>query len=469
MGSSIQAFQDWEANPHDQWTRRWVSRLVLLIYCILLFEGVFRKWLFPAVHQYFVFLRDPFILLIYFLAWKKAFAKGYPKELKVGMYVAFLSLFLVLFQDLSFGKIVIFGYGWRNYFLPIALPFIMREMLGEKDLLGVVKVSMILSIPVAFLSVMQSISSPDDPINQGFGGAIGAVFKALPVGFGFYRTQGLFTSIAGQVMMIGSCAAMVLAMWVLPPARRPSGMGLLVASTIAIFAMLGVSGSRTAFVVIFLILGLTILSSIFWLRKQIAAKAFFFPIIMAVLGGLIIMYYFNAQFEALAWRVKTLEKAETGMWGVWEIALRIVSDMNIVSWAFENLPLWGYGLGSATNAGYITGVNEAVVEGEWGRNMVDLGPLLGTAFIFFRWLLLYRVFKDAIHAVRMTNNPLPVFFASFISFTLFNGYLTAQNTVSGYGWLFTGFALVSSNVDHISSFQPPPQEKPLNQRPLNTR
>ena len=431
----------------DSGTRTWVARLTILIYALLVFEGVLRKWIFPTVHQYIIFIRDPFILWIYFIAWKKAFVRGYPREMKFGLWIAFVSLFLILFQEFSFGQLIIFGYGWRNYFLPLALPFILRETLRERDLNLIIKLSLYLTVPIAFLSVVQSISSPDDPINVGFGGDLGSIFRALPVGLGFYRTQGLFTSILGQVMMIGSCGAMALGVWMLPSQRRPMGYAMLFMSTLSIFAMLGVSGSRTAFVVVFLVVGLTILAGVLWLRRNMALKAVTIPLTLVLCGGFVIMSFFTSQFEALAYRVKALETAQTGVWGFGEVFLRTFQDLAVVSWAFENLPLWGTGLGSATNAGYITGVSTVAVEGEWGRNLVDLGPLLGILFILFRWTLLYRVFKDAIHAVRVTNNPLPLFFAAFISFTLFNGYLTAQNTVSGYGWLFTGFALASSRLE----------------------
>jgi hypothetical protein len=48
---------------HDQRRRR-LSRLVFLLYVLLLAEGPLRKWVFPGASNALVFLRDPVMLLI---------------------------------------------------------------------------------------------------------------------------------------------------------------------------------------------------------------------------------------------------------------------------------------------------------------------------------------------------------------------------------------------------------------------
>src|SRR5262245_66481114 len=50
--------------------RRRVVGLVLLVYLLLIFEGSLRKWLLPQLSLYIFFIRDPFVLIAYLLAFR---------------------------------------------------------------------------------------------------------------------------------------------------------------------------------------------------------------------------------------------------------------------------------------------------------------------------------------------------------------------------------------------------------------
>ena len=50
---------------------RLLVRVAFLLFVALIIEGIARKWMFPAQHQYFYFFRDPIVLGFYFLALSK--------------------------------------------------------------------------------------------------------------------------------------------------------------------------------------------------------------------------------------------------------------------------------------------------------------------------------------------------------------------------------------------------------------
>ncbi|MBF0502010.1 MAG: hypothetical protein HQM09_17860 [Candidatus Riflebacteria bacterium] len=258
------------------------------------------------------------------------------------------------------------------------------------------------------------------------------------------RAQGTFTSITGQVMFIGSSLAMLLSSWILPPKERPVGRIVLVLASVAIISMIGVSGSRSAFVLAFIVLLFTQLSSLFWLRRRESMRAFVFPILIVMVGAWIIVSFYTTQFETLAARVVSLSSENTGYLSIGEIVLRPWGDIEGAWYAMFIAPVFGYGLGTGGNAGM--GFGGVIAEGEWSRHIIDLGPFLGLAFIVLRVAFVWVMGREAVFATRSSNNPLPLYLFGFVAVVMFNGQLIGQGAGNGYGWIFSGLCMASSKI-----------------------
>src|SRR5271156_3842945 len=98
--------------------RRIIVIIVFIVYWLLIFEGVLRKWALPGFQKILFFIRDPFVLTIYLLAFKY---KMWPKSLPIlitGLILAGVFFMLTMIQMMgSDVSPIIFLYGWRNYFL----------------------------------------------------------------------------------------------------------------------------------------------------------------------------------------------------------------------------------------------------------------------------------------------------------------------------------------------------------------
>src|SRR3954470_23434836 len=108
--------QDTPENP----TIKNIRRLIWLYFWLLLIEGALRKWVVPQLSNPLLIIRDPVVLLIYWLAFR---ARVFPRNAWIFSLaiIGFLSLavsFLALWPYLPPSRIVLVsGFGFRANFL----------------------------------------------------------------------------------------------------------------------------------------------------------------------------------------------------------------------------------------------------------------------------------------------------------------------------------------------------------------
>ena len=119
-----------QVNPVRQW--------IFVYFFLLIFEGVFRKWVFggiPSISLPLVIIRDPVAVIIYYFAWK---AKVIPKNVRsislLGLSAFSLLGALQVLANPGLNFLVVL-YGIRTYWLHVPLIFIIAEALDREDLL----------------------------------------------------------------------------------------------------------------------------------------------------------------------------------------------------------------------------------------------------------------------------------------------------------------------------------------------
>lgn len=428
-------------NNHQKLARKQIIMLVFVVYWLLIFEGALRKWVLPQFNQIIFFIRDPFVLTIYWLAWKH---KLWPRKsllLVVGVFLAYLSAILLCLQVMLAEHSFVFGfYGWRNYFLYIPLAFIIGSQFDRDDLNRLLKQTLIISIPIAILVVFQSLAPPYAVINRG----ISADYAFTPLAGGVLRTQGTFTSTLGQTMFIGSIVAMLLSTLVLPTKERIAlGIPLYVA-TFAVVTNLVVSGSRGAFIMAFTLIFATIASSIFLKSFQQSSKLIIMLAFILLAGAVASQTVFYDQFNAL---VNRAEGAAQGDAIGSDMLARVLSGFTKFLSISSLVPITGIGLGLGGNARTKLGVElPFYIEDDLSRNIVELGPFIGLAYILLRFAIAIWLFKNALKALFCSNTLLPVLLTTFTAIIFINGILTGHGSVNGYGWLFLGFSIAANNL-----------------------
>ena len=426
--------------PSPDSTASRIKQLIWLYFWLLIFEGVLRKWLLPSLSTPLLIIRDPMVLLIYYLAYQS------QKMPRSGFILWILGLgFLDLLASFAGqGNLKVTLYGLRTDFLHLPLIFLMGEVLTLADVKKIGKWVLLLSVPMALLAFEQFRSSPDARINAGAGGEIGAQLFAAS---GKIRPAGTFSFVNGMVCFLDFVAAFVLfdflqkkqySRWIAYPALLALGLSL------------GVSGSRSAVLTVSLVLASAVVACLFQGRFFSSALK---PV-LAIYAVFLVLSFSPIFKEGLL----VQHERFTGSGGFREGILdRFVSDLSLGFQAASVAPVLGFGLGIGTNAGagIMTGArNFLLAEGEWARVVMESGPLLGFAFIGLRLAILIYLLRQSIRALNR-GILLPSLFFGVVGVDWLTGQFS-QPTAMGFLVFGSGLCLAAAHETGAPAAEPPP-------------
>jgi hypothetical protein len=434
--------------------RRQIVRLVMLIYLLLIFEGALRKWVLASYGQILFFVRDPFVLGVYWLALKHSLYPKGSRLLIAGLGFGCIGFLIITLQAIGVASgidqwPILALYGWRNYFLYIPLPFIVGQALGARDVERIIKMTLVLAVPIALLVLIQFRSSPEAPINIGFGVSIEQQYHGLGLDADHTRPMGTYTSDVGQNQFDVCGMAMLLSLWVLPAARRFVKSWQLLVATCALLTCLAVSGSRGAMIGSGLVAATALASSVVLKGSGVSARAILLPTM--IVGVAVVAYplVFPDGYEAFVNRWNGAAAVESQAFGLGVFGRALYSFVDFLG-LMGDAPIFGYGLGLAGNASLTLGVTipgfNGWAESDWARHIVDLGPIFGVAFILYRVTLVTWLGLACLRSARSSGSPLPLLLYAYVAVGLLYGELTGHGTINGYDWLFAGLCLAASRT-----------------------
>lgn len=426
---------------------------MFVIYLLAIFEGALRKWVAPELSQYIFFIRDPFAILAYLLAFNHRLWPRRSLPLKIGLMLAATGALIALLQITLSGfdgmQILLAGYGWRNYFLYLPLAFLVGEQFTRRDVVRLCRLTLWLALPVAFLIALQFAAAPNAPINVGIATDTAAQFRGLGLDGDHTRPMGTFTSAAGQTMFVSSAFAFLLALMIMPAKRRPIGLVTVLVGAVSVLSAIALGGSRYAFIHCGLSVVLAMLLGIFIKGTLTKSRAVLIPLALAVTAGMLYPIVFPEGFSAITSRWNNAAEVETAQFGNSGVVGRALNDtVNFVD-LLHVAPALGYGLGFGGNASTSLGATIEgatpleLAESDWARHIVDLGPLFGCAFIACRIAFVLWLGKLVLQASRRSSDPIPALLFTFISSELFYGQVTGHGTINIYVWLYTGLCLAA--------------------------
>lgn len=432
--------------------RRFVA-IVVLIYLLAIVEGVLRKWLLPSYSQYLFFIRDPFVILAYFVAWQGHLIPRRGVWFRALVALAVFGALIAMVQALATGfanqQLILLAYGWRNYFLYGPLAILIGTQFGREDLQRVFRWSLLLAIPIAVLMVMQFRADPRAPINVGISEDKNLQFRGLGLDSEHTRPMGPFTSTTGETEFSASSFAILLALIVLPPRRRSVPPILLLFGGCAILTTVAVGGSRGALVHCGISLAFSMLLGLAPWARPSRWRATLLPALVVASAALSYPIIFPEGFQAFVhrWEVADQFESERVSGGIFGRAL-----LGFVDFAglLDAVPLLGRGLGSSGNAGIADanasqafGSELVVAENDWGRQIVELGPILGVGYITLRVALTLWLARTVWRGRRRADNPIAMLLFSFVAPEILIGQITGHGSVHVFGWLFLGFTLAA--------------------------
>ena len=431
----------------DKLTLKHIKWLIWLYFWLLIFEGTFRKWLLPQYSDVLLVIRDPVVLAIYCLALKaKVFPRnGYILWLGIIGVLSWIVSLVVLEPYLSLKPLILVtGYGFRSNFVHLPLIFIMGNVLDLEDVKKLGWWILLGLIPMAVLLAVQFNAAPDAFINRTAG--IGET-QQITAGGGKIRPPGTFSFVSGVIFYAAISAAYLLYGALTRGLYRN---WLLFSAGLALVVTIGVSGSRSVLLAVLVVI--SSLLAIILVRPR-AMNQFGRNLLIGVVVLLIVtrLPVFNEGVQILSDRFTVTAEAEekTIAGGLFA---RLFIGFAEGFYLLGQAPIGGYGLGIGTNGGakFLTGrAMFLLTEGEWGRVVLESGPILGFAYLLWRTLLTAKLGLLSFRKLaRGEIFPIMLFAAGFVP--LLNGQL-GQPTNLGFAVFVCGLCLASMNKEETAS------------------
>jgi hypothetical protein len=452
-------------NSPENPTIRNIRRLIWLYFWLLLLEGALRKWVVPQLSNPLLIIRDPVVILIYFLAVRaRLFPRnGWVLSLAFIAFLSFAASFVALWAYIPPGRIaLVSGFGFRANFLHLPLIFVIPRVLRPEDVKRIGWWVLILAVPMALLMVAQFRASPDSFLNRTAGGEGEQIVSAM----GRVRTAGPFSFVVGVVAYF----ALTTGFLVWAALQRGVYRNLvLFAAGAALLIGIAVSGSRSVVGACAVVVASLVF--VLFLRPK-AVNRFGQVLLVTVVLGFIVTQtpIFREGLGVLTARFTAVAEAEEQSIVIGLIS-RVFDGFGELVRIFPTAPFFGFGLGIGTNGGakFLTGQSTFLLaEGEWARLVLESGPVLGLAFLFWRFGLAVRIALLCLQSVRR-GNVLPLLLFSSSGLPLMNGQF-GPPTILGFAVFTTGLALAARNADDESEISAGPVKgSPASERIVGRR
>jgi hypothetical protein len=414
-----------------------IVKLIWLYVILLIIEGAFRKWWLPSLANPLLIARDPVLLVIYVLA----FMSGvFPTNgwIMATAGLAFASAIASVLggQD----NMLVLAYGIRINYLHVPLIWVMGSVLNRRDVENLGTFFLLVAIPMTWVMALQFGAPMDARINRGVGDEEvgGQIFGAD----GRIRPPGLFAFITGPQLFYPLCAAFFFDQ--LSVAKRLPWY-LLIACGLAVAVALPISISRTVMIATGIVAVAFVISLPFTSSKAAAlVKPILLFAVLAVALSQLPVFKEGTRVFMMRWD-QAAHEAEGAAWG--SMLDRTVRSFTNTMYFVEQAPFFGHGIGVGSNVGarlMSGGLGFMLAEEEWGKVLLELGPLLGAAFILFRVALTIHLGVQSWRTLREDHNALPLLIWSALAVAILQGQW-APPTVLGFAIIGGGLILGAMN------------------------
>ncbi len=409
-----------------------IKALIWLYFLLLVGEGVLRKWVLPGFAEPLLLVRDPVVIVIYLLALSRGV---FPWRLAV-LFLGIMAMVSVVFATIGEGHLLVTIFGLRINYLHPPLLFLMPMVLTRRDVIQFGKAVLWLSVPIAWLMLLQYNSPSLGQLNVGSGGSLGG---QLDGALGKLRPSGPFSFITGPVSWFALATAFLFYGWTHRAGFSRWSLWLASAAT-ALAIPISISRSLLMSVVVVVLFGVASLA-------RDVSKAWRILLPMLFLAGffsLIEEQGLTAAFES-RWENSTVRHGGIQV----SIVDRFFGDYTAAWHEISHAPLLGAGVGLGSNVGSRLATGEVrfvLAESEWPRIVLELGPILGACFIFFRCWMAGHVILVSLRKLFLEGDSLAWLLAGASFLSLLSGQW-GQPTILGFAIFGGGLALAAVNEE----------------------
>ncbi len=402
---------------------------------MLLIEGALRKWVLPSLASPLLIVRDPIAIWIIYQAYR---SNQIPNNSYLSLVFIVTIISIITTLGFGHGNLIVAFYGARIFLIHFPLMFIIGKVFNREDVVNLGKITLILSIPMAVLIGVQFYSPQSAWVNIGIGGEGSSGFSGAG---GFFRPSGLFSFTIGNVQFFQLVTSFLFYFLI---NNNNVNKYLIIAAAFALILAIPLSISRTLLFNLGIVIFFLIIAS-FRKRKYILKLlnlGFIGVIAILILSQTSV---FKTSTGAFTERIETASEHEGGAEGI--LLDRILGGLlSAIDYAARDEHIFGKGLGMGTNAGsqLLNGkVEYLIAEGEWGRMVGEMGPILGLLVIFLRLQLGISMLSNSFIKIRR-DDVLPWMLSSFGVYNIIQG-LWAQPTCLGFSTLAGGLIIASFN------------------------
>lgn len=416
--------------------RRGIKWGIWLYLILLIFEGAFRKWIFPGAQEALLIVRDPVLLAIYAMA---LFSGVVPRSKFLVVLVGLAGASLLFSFLAGQSNILVTLYGLRTNYLHVPLIWIMAEVLDRDDVEKLGSFVLLMVLPMVLVMAKQFRSPMDSFINRGVGGdEVGQIYGAL----GRIRPPGFFAFITGPMVYFPLAAAFFMHQATL---GRRLWFPLVIACGVALIIAMPLSISRGTMITTGFVGGLYVVCMA---RLGLINSSI---IRFVVVGGILLIALsflpiFSEAREVFMDRWNTAAaEVEGNAWG--SLTSRVLAAFTLPFQSAADAPFFGHGIGVGSNVGarLLAGqVGFLLAEDEWGKIFLELGPVLGGGFIIYRVALTVHLFLVGSRALVRDRDPLPLgIWAACSPAVLLHQW--APPTLLGFAIFGSGLLLAATN------------------------
>jgi len=412
----------------------WLKRGIWIYFLLLIFEGALRKWVLPSLASPLLIIRDPIAIWLLFTTWRKGLlpANGYITVIVIVSLIGIVTAVLI-----GHGNLYVALYGARILLIHFPLIFVIGRIFNRDDVVKLGKVFILLSIPMALLIAVQFYSPQSAFVNRGVGGDVeGAGFDGA---MGFFRPPGTFSFTTGTTLFFGLASCFVCYFWI-----KNEGISkiLLTIATMGLLAAIPFSISRS-------LLLMEMSALLFAFIGMLRQPKYIGRLIVMILGGFILLSllsqisFLQTPIIAFTARFDSASAAEGGIQNA--AGSRYIGSLVDAVAGSTDQPFFGLGLGMGTNVGsqLLTGKSSGflIAEGEWGRLVGEMGPLMGLIVIFMRLSLFIKIAIASYYKL-LQNDLLPWILLGYALQTIPQSQW-AQPTTLGFSTLIGGLIISS--------------------------
>lgn len=414
----------------------WTKKMIWAYFWLLIFEGVLRKWILPSYSTPLTIIRDPVVMVIYFFAWRSG-ALSRNIFIPTLVVIAFSSLIISLFLPSS--SMLTAFYGFRSSFLHLPLIFIMGRVFNMEDVKRFGYWILVLSVPLAILMVLQFLAPRTSIINAGLSGDFEQIYGAG----GKIRPPATFSFVTGPIYFFG-LVAVFLFNEQFSRAGEHQPKTLIIFSIAALLLAMSVSISRSLIANVGLVFIFAFIGVIFFQPKYLLRWLAGIFIMAILFVGASSVPLVNMGFRLLLARSEGAAQQNGRSVVGLDMADRVVYEFTQPVGAVFEAPLLGHGLGLGTNGGAAFAPPNAFFisqEGEWTRNVLECGPILGGAFILWRVCLTLFLAWTVMRCAKR-GNILPLLLFAICGVLILYG-IFPQPTALGFAAFTSGLCLAS--------------------------